>query len=338
MSAVSFIEKYHKTSGKIAVRPYTEKQSMNMGLEKYAMTLFETIFHEEPLMCLEHNGVRRYVTGLNEFAPEVTLIKDAEAKAAVIKRIRETVSFLEIQLASNPIDVSDEDFWKKVKLLHPTNSEFWDKIKIRVSNDPLFLDPANDPMDLVMVTAIEAGGFAIVAKNLEDARMRAVPVKFYLDRHEDTISVQTSLKKLRNKALGELDKMFSKNFNKLFLVCKLVDINSAAYKKSTPTDVFYDNMDRYINGESHERNKEKAAKHFLEIQDLDMDTLKIRAIVKDAGYYKEIGTRGDGHIYHLKTATNLGKNPTEVAESLKNPLNESILGELTKAVEKYWNQ
>jgi hypothetical protein len=152
------------------------------------------------------------------------------------------------------------------------------------------------------------------------------------------VSTKTEVKKLRNKALSELQKLFDKNTNKLFYVAKVVDINSTQYKKSTPNDVLYDNMDKYINGETVETNKKKTAERFLEVVDLDMETLKIRAIVKDATYHKYISPRGDGFIYHMQSGTMLGKTPTDVVEYLKNPLNDQILTDLQQKVEKTWTR
>ena len=247
------------------------------------------------------------------------------------------ISQLEKELASNVVDPNDEQFWNKVKLLKPDNFEFWDKIKIRCGNEPVYLEPDNDPYDLIRLYAIEAGGFSIISKSLEEARRMAVSPKFYLDKLEQTASIQTEVKKLRNKALSELQKLFDKNQNKLLYVAKLLDPNSAQYKKSTPNDIIYDNMDKYINGELIEKDKRKTAQRFLDAAGLDMESLKIKAIVKDSSYYKFIATKGDGFIYHMQTSTMLGRNVSDVAEYLKNPLNEEILIDLTKKVEKYWN-
>jgi hypothetical protein len=319
----------------IAIRPYVDTSRENMGLEKYELALFDGIFHEEQLACLEINGIKRYVTGLNEFAPEVKRLPATE-REAVIRDIRQTVSQLEAELAANFVDPDDKEFWNKIKLLRPDNDEFWGKIAIRVSNDPVYLNP-QDPHDLIKLRAIEAGGFSIIAKNLEAARKSNVAYKFYLDKYEETASIKTEVKKIRNKALAELEKLANKNVNKLMYVCKVIDPNSPQYKKSTPTDVMYDNMDKYINGETVDNDKRKTAQRFLDISSLDMETLKIRAIIKDSAYYKLVVTRGDGFIYHASSNTMLGKNPTEIAEYLKNPLHEDILVSLTKGVEKYWN-
>lgn len=338
MSTVTIVEKYPQNKrSTIAIRPYFDPIVDNMGLQKYGLSLFDGAFHEEQLACLEINGIKRYLTGLNEFSPDIKDLS-AEEQDAKIKQIRIIVAQLEKELAANVVDPKDEMFWNKLKLLKPDNFDFWDKIKIRCGNEPLYLEPDKDPYDLIKLYAIEAGGFSIVAKSLEEARRMAVPPKFYLDKLEETASVQTEVKKLRNKALAELQKLFDKNQNKLFYVAKVLDPNSAQYKKSTPNDIIYDNMDKYINGELVDKDKRKTAQRFLDTVNLDMEALKIRAMVKDSTYYKFLATKSDGFIYHMETITMLGRTPSDVAEYLKNPLNEEILMNLTKKCEKYWNQ
>jgi hypothetical protein len=178
----------------------------------------------------------------------------------------------------------------------------------------------------------------MIARSYEEARKMAIPPKFYLDILEDTASTKTELKKLRNKALATLEELSNKNGKKFFYVAKVVDVNSAQYYKTTPTDIMYINMDKYIVGEGHEKNKLRAAQTFLDIADQDLATLKLRAMIKDASYYKIIGTKSDGYIYHLATSSVLGKNTAEVLEYLKNPLNDQILVDTSKEVEKYWNK
>ena len=319
----------------IAIRPFFDNRSSNMGLEEYGMTLFDGVTHNEQLACLEMNGVVRYITGLNEFSPEINHLPKDE-KEARIKQIRIAVSELEKELAANYIETDDLQFWNKVKLLKPDNAEFWNKIVISCGNEPLYLDP-KDPFDRVKLYAIEAGGFSIVAKSFDDARSKAVPPKFYLDKEEETVMVRTEYKKLRNKALSELQKLFDKNSAKLFYIAKVVDINSTQYRKATPSDIVYENMDRYINGEGGETNKERAAKSFMDTANMDMETLKIKSIVRDSVFFKYIINKADGFIYHAKSNSLLGRNVSDVVEFLKNPLNEDILKDLNTACEKYWN-
>lgn len=324
-------------SGSISIKPYFDPNKSNLGLEKYNMSLFDGVFHEEQLACIERNGITRYLTGLNEFAPEIKMIKDTEEREAKIKEIRKVVSELEKELAANIIDPDDKDFWNKVQLLSPNNHDFWSKITIRCGNEPVYLDPTKDAHDLIKIFAIENGGFSIVAKSYEDARSRSVPPKFYLDKFVETVSTKTEVTKLRNKAISELTKLFDKNQNKLLYVAKVVDGNSVQYKKSTPNDIVYDNMDRFIRGEGVEPNVKRAAQLFLDAAGSDMETLKLKAIVKDSTYYKFIIAKSDGFIYHTDSSAMMGRNAADCVEYLKNPLNDGILLDLTKKVEKYWN-
>jgi hypothetical protein len=322
-----------KTS--IAVRPYFDKQAENMGLEGYGMSLYDGVTHNEQLACLENNGVIRYVTGLNEFAPEIKLLSISDREAR-IKEIRFSIAELERELAANILDVDDKDFWNKVKLLKPDNKEFWNKINMACGNEPVYLDPVK-PFDRIKLHAIESGGFAMIAKSYDDARSKPVPPKFYLDKEEETVMVRTEYKKMRNKALSELQKLFDKNSTKLFYIAKVVDANSSQYRKSTPLDIIYENMDRYISGEGAESNKERAAKTFINAVNLDMETLKIKSIIRDSTFFKYIVSKPDGYIYHSKTNSLLGRNVSDVLEHLKNPLNEDILKDMITSCEKYWN-
>tara|TARA_R110000823_G_scaffold21133_11_gene63974 strand:- start:491 stop:1513 length:1023 start_codon:yes stop_codon:yes gene_type:complete len=319
---------------KITIRPYFDAKSENMGLENYGISLFDGVTHQEQLACLEINGINRYLTGLNEFAPEVKKLS-LEAKEAKIKEIRRSVAELEAELASNIISTEGKDFWNNVKLLKPDNSDFWNKIELSIGNQPLYLDPI-DPYDRIKLHAIEAGGFSLVAKSYEDAKARPKPPKFYLDKEEETVSSRTEYKKMRNKALAELQKLFDKNSTKLFYVAKIVDATSTQYKKSTSLDVLYENMDSHIHGEGSESNMERAVTSFLDVVKSDMESLKIRSIVKDSIFFKYIITKSDGHIYHNKKNIMLGRNVSDIVEYLKNPLNEDVLDDLTEACEKYW--
>ena len=100
----------------IAIRPYFDARVENMGLENYGLSLFDGVKHNEQLACLEINGITRYLTGLNEFAPEIKKLP-VDVREARIKQIRLAVSELEAELAANVIDPEDKDFWNKVKLL-----------------------------------------------------------------------------------------------------------------------------------------------------------------------------------------------------------------------------
>lgn len=327
------IKKPMTFKSKIQIKPYTEKVRENMGLEKYGQVLFEGAYQEEPLACVEKNKVVRYLTGLNEFAPELNSLPPDEKKNK-IKQIRELVSALEKDFAANDVKPTDENFWSKITVVRPDNYEFWESIKLVLGNEGMYLDP-NNSKDIIIMSAIEAGGFSNVAPSLEAARKMSNPPKFYLDRYEKTISLKTETKKLKNKALSLLHKVYDSNIEKLTLIAKILDIDSDQYKKTTPNDVIYDNMDKYINGEGVEKNKSIAATSFIDTYNLDMETLTLKALIKDAVYYKIISIRPDGFLYYLKTNTALGKNASDVLEYFKNPINQDILVDIQNQVEEF---
>lgn len=325
-----------KTVGKIKIKPFLDANQENMGLEEYDMVVFPGVSHEEQLAALERNGIVRYVTGLDEFATEVQNIPDDSKRDAVIANIRVVVADLEKRLATNVIDVNDTDFWNKVKLLRPENTEFWEKVSLKVGNEPIHLNPLEDPYDLIKLMAIEAGGFDLVAKSYDDAQSKPKPPKFYLDKETHTVSTKTIYKKLRNKAIRHLDDVYGKNPKKLLYMTKVIDSNSSSYKISTPIDILYEACDEYIAGNGGEKSR-IAAQRFIDTAELDMETLKIKALVKDATFFRMITLKPDGMLYHTKSSALLGRNVADIVEFLKNPLNEDLLTAILGEVETLWN-
>ena len=334
---LTITEKYQQNKKQtVAIRPYFDENIENMGLEKYNMTIFDGVFHHESLACLERNGIKRYVTGLNEFAPDVKILP-ADKRTAKIKEIRKVVCQLEKELATNVIDPEDKDFWSKVQVVRPDNGEFWDKITIKVGNEPLFLDPSVDPYDLIKIYAIEAGGFSIISKDL-DACKRDVNVRFYLDRAKDSVDTRTKVSKIRNRALASLQNLYDTDTSKLLYITKVVDGNSTQYTKTTPIDILYENMDKYINGNGIEKSKKKAAEHFLKTSNESMQDLKIRAMIKDSVSHNYIQTKSDGYFHDEFAGVKMGKKPSEVLEFMKNPKNDDTLTHYLDRIEEFWNE
>jgi hypothetical protein len=338
MDDYTIVEKYQhaKKTSSIAIRPYFNPGKENMGLEQYGLSLHDGVFHEESLACLEMNGVKRYITGLNEFDPKVKMLPPKEKKAKIAE-IRKVVSELEAELAANQVDVEDKDFWNKLTVMKPDNSKFWDKITLRCGNDPVFLDGDVDPYDRIKLHAIRAGGFSIVAKSLKDAKSSNDNPKFYLDTVEETLTTRTELTKLKNKALTALQNLYDTNTTKLIYVSKVIDSDSVQYTKNTPNDIMYENMDEYINGRGAESNKKRAAQQFLDVSKLDMEELKIRSLIKDGLYYRFITTKAGGWIEPIDSGIRMGKRPSEVLDFLKDPNNEESLLSLMDKVDPYWN-
>jgi hypothetical protein len=166
-------ERYAK-SGRISIRPYLDP------------VVFPGTAQREPMACIEQNGRITYLNGLDESVPEIKGMKDPEKKQARINEIRSIVAMLEFEKHYVTIDIDDADFWNKVQTYKPNNREFWSNIAIECANDSVYLDPVNKTEDLLIVLAIEAGGFPIVAKSLEDCKSGISKRKWFLDRQIDT--------------------------------------------------------------------------------------------------------------------------------------------------------
>lgn len=330
-----------KSYSKVTILPYVEEGKFNMNLEKYKMSIFEGTAHDIEMAAVEEGDTLRYLTGLNPFAPEVTILPDEE-KSAKEEYIKDIVIKAEKVLSGIVIKRDDPDWWNKVKRLRPDNINFWSStdMRLELTNEPTPLHISKSITDLLKYVAIKSGGFPEVARTLSEAKSKAKPPQFYLDELEETISLETEVSKLRNNAGSKLHSMYESNIPKLIYVLKVLDADSAQYRKSTPVDILYQNADRLINApeKATQDAKRKAAKAFLEIADLNMETLKLRALVKDATYYKFLALKGDGMIYDMESGSALGKTSTHVVEYLKNPLNEEILKKLLGRVENYWKE
>ena len=322
----------------ICIRPYINAKNENMGLENYGLVLHEGTTHKEYLTCIELHGAKRYLNGLDEFAPSVQRIPNEKEKKAVIKSIREKVIYLEKALAGNDtLKVEDEDFWKKVTLLKRDNHDFWGQIFLETGNDLHYLDE-KDPNDLILLSCIEAGGFSEVAPAYEDARSSSYNYRWYLDKKKETSAAKASAKKIKNAAISILDALFNGKPKTLWYVAKCIDSNAAQYKNTTPMDAVYDNMDSYINGQGPERIITVAANNFVEASKLDEETLRIKAVVRDGNFYKFIIHNADKSLYHASSNTKIGRNIEECIQFYKNPANADLWAALEKEVGKYWGQ
>lgn len=331
------LEEKFKNAGRISIRPNFNPKVPNMGLENYGMVIMPGTKQREPMACIEEHGQIRYLNGLDEAAPEVKSIKDPEKKAARIKEIRSIVAMLEFKSNYNKIEIDDPDFWNKVQTYKPNNREIWSKVVVECDNNTQPLDPINNTDHLLIALGIEAGGFPIIAKSKDDAGSGVQKRKWYLDRQIESAKSNASVTKIKNKALAKLDEIAEETPRKLFYIIKLISPNSMMYKDSTFIDMIYDDLDEYINGEGNEPSITKAAKQFITYSELDMKELKIRAMVKDATFYKFIILKGDGMMYYAKENVMLGRNSSEIYEYMNNPLNEDMLVRLQDDVEGMWS-
>lgn len=329
---------------KLAIRPYIPETAPieDIGLWEHGEVLMPGSKQVDQIACLENaNGVKRYITGLNELAPEVQRLEEKERKAKILQ-IRKDIIHLERVLAANSInekkylDAPTDEFMEKVQIVRPDNHEFWDSrtLYLQLSNTSIFLDIEN-PYDYIKLRAIEAGGYDLVAPSYSDAKKKG-KYKWHLDRFEQTVADKVVLSKVKNKAIAILQSLSDNDSEKLRYVLKALLVDCSGYKPSTPNDALYEDADAYINGRGEERTIKRAAQQFIDMADKKIEDLKLLAIVKDANIYNFLITKGDGKIYHAKSNSMLGANTQEVVEYLKNPLNEKVLDDIQTVVEAEW--
>lgn len=325
-----------KQAGKIMIRPYCNPKKENMGLEDHGYVVFPGTSQRESIACVEHNGKQRYLNGLDENAPEIKMMPEGPDKEAKIKKIRTIIAELEEVKNYNKISIEDPEFWNKVKMFRADNKDTWSKLSLTLENKNISLNPIDNTDDLLVIYAIESGGFPMIAKSLEDNKNLPVPKKWYLDKQIESAGIQVSIGKIKNKALALLNKLSEKEAKRLFYVAKLVDVNSMQYTNRTLADVIYNNMDMFINGEGNEPKIEVAANMFIGYAAMSIEELKIRCLIKDATFYKFIIQKHDGILYTHPDGAMLGKTSADVYEYLQNPLNQDVLSKLMEKVEANW--
>lgn len=324
-------------TGSVRVEPFVNSQVENMGLEKYEMVLVDGATHKEYVTCLEPTkGVKRYITGLDPFAPEINKL-DEKKKAAVTKEIRRKVAFLEETLKGNIIkkELPDDEFWKNVKTLNRDNDSFWANIFIEVGNNGLVLNP-KDPEDFIKLSCIEAGGFTAIARSYEEAKSSGGKYKFYLNRQRVTESFKVNVQLEKNRAIAKLTTLHDTEPKKLWYIAKILDEGSFRYRLKTPPELVYKNMDLYLNGQRSVNKVNQAVSNFKALVNLSVADLKIRAIVNNAKRYSYLVLKPDGHYYYSTTNQLIGRTMEDCIEFLKNDLNADILIRLTEEVEALW--
>lgn len=290
------------------IRPYVDKKMPNHGLEQHNMVVADNCEHKQELGYKYINGVKTYITGLNEDVPEIQSLPEEE-KNARIYDIRKTVVFLENSIAGN-YSISEADiynvertavkkkkgssaemeeefietksfnpkFWEKVtkfRSVIPDKRDgeiilrnYWDDIELKCSNRPIELDP-NDPTNIIYIKAIEAGGFGLLcAPSLEKAQSGIRPFKFYLDKMDEAAKVAVVEERRRNKA-GALLELLMDDTDRLFYITKNILSYPLAYRLKTSVNTLYQDINKYLDGKGGEKDAKKAINTFISFCDKD---------------------------------------------------------------------
>jgi len=309
---------------KIQVKPYIPSGYRFLGLERYNMVLYDNCKQKEFLSYVEANGIKRYITGLDEFAPSVTSIQNDTLRQEKIKEIREAVAELEMKLIYNKIDPNDKDFWSKVKLLHATNSSYWSKIFIELTNNGFELDIKNNPNHKILYYCIKAGGFNTISPSYKSASSNPNKYYFYLDTPEEMDVLDTTEKKLKNKAIAILSSLEENSkHKKLLYLAKILLDNNTEYTLENSIYDLYVLLDEYI---SKYGNVIDNASLFIKYANLPENELAIYALLNDIKsmkklYYKDI----DGQYYCSYTNSFLGRTMEDCVSYLLMPNNRILM-------------
>jgi len=321
---------------KVRIKPFVDRSIFNMGLERYDQNMIDGANHRYSVYAYNYGGVDRYKTGLDIHDPALSYLSDTEREAK-IKTIKETLIKLERALGGAVVNPDDPDWFNKIVKLSPTNKEFWesDDVAFKVDTRPYILNLAL-PLDQLKMQLILAGGIPEIATSLEVAMSSNKPVKAFLDNEVATTETRIAVSKLRNLAGAKLEEISNKSLTKLLYITKLIDPNSAMYKKSTPAALLYDACDKYINGELLKDNKKQSAERFLEIAEFKLEDLKLQALVKDAIHYRVFVKHSDGNYWDKSSTSNLGNTLESIIEFLKSPVNDAVYRDVVSKVEQYW--
>lgn len=335
--------KEESKAGFYYIRPYMRPGVANMGLELHDLILHEGTYQVEQLTCIETmpgSGVLRYVTGLDEEAPEIRRMeKTAQATARL--QIRTNVAIIEKALTGNVLDVEDKEFWNKVVHLKPGNSKFWNTVRVTVDNFSKGLD-SSDPMDLLVICAIRAGGFSLIHKSKQEAESVSKPSKYYLDEAMETAVFDIAPVVLRNEAISILQTLKDKHPAKMALIAVAIRVTrnqTAFYNKNTPQETIYLDLDQFIHGQTDfEKAGYKASGEFIKFHKMENAALNSYVVTMDALARKSIIQKEDKEFYLLTDDTAMGKTKEDVLAFVENPANGSIAKKLLEMYQERWNR
>jgi len=341
----------------VSILPYVANVPADTGMRAYGMVMHDGVVHADaPYFAVESN-LQTYTTGLNEAGPEVTSIKDLSLRDAKIKEIRKFIKKCEEELAGN-FGISDEmlehkkEFYDNVKTFKSVfpaeytddgngikrlTTRYWDKLTIELRNEGYTLNVSNTE-DRLRQYIIEAGGYGMIAPNLEAAKKGTQ--LFYLDKVSETSVEDAKILIDRDEAGALLRDMYKDQRTKLFYVTKMLSSYPLQWKtgtNGTSEALMYTECTNFMDGKGTEPRKKEAIKRFLSLAEMHPDDLKIHCYVNDGLRLGLLSTGTDGTITHTPSSVVLGRGINNVFAYLKaGGENEPIYIALANACEEEW--
>lgn len=273
----------------IKVKQVPDAYAISTGLANYGKSRMP---HCRDQYQVAQGYDRRYQTGLDEESAEINFIKDPVTR----QEKKDEIKKLRVEL--------ERIIGEKLDALSP----FWETYVIDISTDnDLILDMAN-PMHVITYKALLANGLA--APDLASSGMpKYRNAKYYCFTEEKYEQEQVSTQKLRDKARGSLLAM-STNDDKMLIIGQYLE--GFIYKKGMKSDTLYTMLSNFINDNKSKDNVER----FNRAVDASIEDLQYKITVDKAIKTKKIKFK-DGQYF--RGGVNLGKNLTEVLDTLKSP-------------------
>jgi len=284
--------------------------------------LTDNFVRTEDLGYKTYYGVKRYMCGLDvemvQYDPSLT----EEEKKAKIEEINEIVERLEKFFGKGTLD--------------PTNEKHWSKINLVIDRKTINLDLTN-PRNELIYHCIKAGGFSLVAPTMEESKEGKAP--FYIVEPTEYAESRIANKEIINKAISTLQKLYeSKSYDELFFLAKYLLPVEKMYTKRSPKAMFYEDLDKFINGEINKSRESKIsfARRFMDATRKSKPDIVVTCLVKDAAYMSMIYTNQAGELKNNETGGVYGTTLEKAVTHLQNPAYEHELENIKTRVEKEW--
>ena len=287
-------------------------------MEKIVIKLLDN--PDMPKLKLKYVGAIEYATpklgkdgkiktGLDELAYDILSIEDKKTREKVQKEIVK----------------EREELEKLLNLELGSNSSFWDKFNIPMSDEEIYLDPAN-PMDRLKERFLIANAYAAPSIESISEDEKYMNCIFYLHREVEEVSKKVAKKKVQDKAKAKLFNLNEEN------PAKLKTIASYLFGFNAQTDLTpekaYEMISDYIEVVDLKQQK-KNIDAFLEAVDKTPEEMQTKLIL-DKAIKKRIITSKQ-NIYR-RGDTILGNSYDDALSYLNSVEGNSELRSLLKEV------
>jgi hypothetical protein len=310
---------------RVFIKRYINQRDENLGLTAQGIAMVDgqggQAGFKESMGYLTIAGKNYYLNGFEDHCFNIKSIKNPEQREAAKKEAQKIKKILENILG---VDLSS------------TNSDFWRNINLIVRK-PIYTLNLQEPYDLLIYYAILGGGFTAVAPSKEIADDSNIRYKHYLHIDSEVQKQSIGIKRLRNKAIAKLEEMYDNSeADKMFMVAKNVLPASKGFTKKDSIDRLYNDLHDYIHGVNISSNIKNTPKKFFASASRTLEDLTVNAVINDGVYYRFLKPNEDKFYYNTDTFTVVGKNPAEIIEFYKNPINSNEFEDLYLRVKEVW--